>query len=160
MERCLVSSDMFWLLRTLCLDVRTRDPCYQYLCRELQSFRDEVGVSGNFLGIDGDCCDDMQTQVGAKTALCLQFGTLLPELWTWRSRKNHRIPVKSFCLPGAWGPLAMKARTEVLSVWVRAFTLWKSVAAKRWKTLGNTTNVRLVDIAQTIHVWYIHLHLP
>ena len=48
---------------------------------------------------------NLRAQVGAKTALCLQFGTLLPELWTWRSPISHLgIPmVNSFCLPGALG---------------------------------------------------------
>ena len=103
-------------------------------------------------------------QVGAKTALCLQFGTLLPELWTWRSPK--------LTLGFPWwtrfvyrGPLgsstdALKARTEVLSVWVRAFTLWKSVAAKRWKNTWKTHKGQ-VGWHCPNNPWdrYIHLHI-
>ena len=41
-----------------------------------------------------------------------------------------------WCLVGWDLCNALKARTEVLSVWVRAFTLWKSVAAKRLHTFN------------------------
>ena len=79
---------MFWLpCRTLCLDVRTRDPCYQYLCRELQSFRWRLRC-----GMSGDCklqecCDDMQWSPSGMFCLA-KFATpggskdsIMPPIW-------------------------------------------------------------------------------
>ena len=100
--------------------------------------------------------------------------SIMPPIWDAFARAVNveepdettlRFPWVFIVLGIPRGPLgsasnALKARTEVLSVWVRAFTLWKSVAAKRWKnTTEKPTNVRLVDIAHTNPWdWYIHLH--